>query len=326
MIVFTSTEFTKKLKHIAGDLNTAYQNVYPYNLGYRHSDGHYSFDCWNLIKSLIWGWHESDTIGYFAAPNFKTGLGDWDGETILKHCTDVTTNFASITPGEYLVNAGITHAGTYVGDFTANGKTYNVIECTPAFGGGVVRSYVDAKGRRLSCKGGYQETSWTQHGKLPWVDYKDEKKQQTVTICVYDDINKQWLAEVHNTTTTADYAGIFGSDVDNVMIRLDGGTVKYKVHTWKGDAAEKYPNAGKWLEAVTGYNKNDSEKGFAGDNTPIDAICISASKELLYRAHLRKSGEWLEWVSSKNANEKDAENGYAGIIGLPIDALEIKLK
>ena len=149
-----------------------------------------------------------------------------------------------------------------------------------------------------------------------------------VTISVYEDIDRLWLAQVNNTTISPDYAGIFGHDVDNVMLKItNGGSVKYRVHTWKGDASEKYPNAGKWLPAVTGYNRNDYNNGYAGDNTPIDGFCIeSASKEVMYRVHLRKSGEWLPWVSSKKGNINDATNGFAGIIGLPIDAIEVKFK
>lgn len=149
----------------------------------------------------------------------------------------------------------------------------------------------------------------------------------TVKIAAYDDLNKKWLPEVTNTTSASDYAGIYGSDIDNVMLKLSSGSVKYRVHTWSGDSSEKYPNAGKWLPSVTGYNKNDSNNGYAGDNTPIDGFCIeSAGKEIMYRAHMRKSGEWLPWVSSKKGNINDANAGFAGIIGMPIDAIEVKLK
>ena len=176
-IVMTSAQFVKKLKHIATDLNTFYKNVFPYNLGYYHEDGRWSWDCWNLVKSLIWGWEENETVGYYAKQDPTTGLGDWDGETILAHCTDVSVNFNKLTAGEYLVNAGITHAGVYVGDHTIKGKTYNVIEATPAFGGGVVWSYCDNKGNRFAYKDSQiRNNAWTQHGKLPWIKYKEVKE------------------------------------------------------------------------------------------------------------------------------------------------------
>ena len=40
-----------------------------------------------------------------------------------------------------------------------------------------------------------------------------------------------------------------------------------------------------------------------------------------YRAHLRKENKWLPWVTGYSVS--DAENGYAGIIGHPIDAIQI---
>lgn len=183
-----------------------------------------------------------------------------------------------------------------------------------------------------NCPGAYFKS------KLPYIQEQVNKKLGnvtpdtptsgvTVTIAAYDDIHKAWLPEVVNTTSTSDYAGIYGSDVDNVMIKLSKGTIKYRVHTWSGDSHEKYSNAGKWLPVVTGYNRNDYNNGYAGDNTPIDGLCVeSSSKEVLYRVHLRKSGEWLPWVSSKNANINNSDTGFAGIIGMPIDAIEIKLK
>ena len=51
-IVYTSRQFCDILKHIATQLNTKYDNHFPRNLGYNYGGG-YSWDCWNLPKSLI---------------------------------------------------------------------------------------------------------------------------------------------------------------------------------------------------------------------------------------------------------------------------------
>ena len=44
--------------------------------------------------------------------------------------------------------------------------------------------------------------------------------------------------------------------------------------------------------------------------------------KIYYRVHLRRSGKWLPWVTGYS--EKDGNNGYAGILGQEIDAIQIK--
>ena len=87
---------------------------------------------------------------------------------------------------------------------------------------------------------------------------------------------------------------------------------------WKGDAYEKYPDS-RWLPEVK--NRTD----YAGKaHRPIDAFILKSDKPAAYRVHLRKEKIWLPWVKTANANYNDKENGYAGMIGSPIDAIQIK--
>lgn len=125
-----------------------------------------------------------------------------------------------------------------------------------------------------------------------------------ITYQTWDDVKNKWLPNVINDS---DYAGIFGHDVCCVYANLDRGNVYYKVH-YKG---------GKWLPEVK--NRND----YAGIyNKPIDGFMIKGDKPLRYRVHLRKQNRWLPWVTGYN--QKDKNNGYAGILGQEIDAIQIK--
>lgn len=125
-----------------------------------------------------------------------------------------------------------------------------------------------------------------------------------ITYQTWDDVKNKWLPNVINDS---DYAGIFGHDVCCVYANLDYGNVYYKVH-YKG---------GKWLPEVK--NRND----YAGIyNKPIDGFMIKGDKPLKYRVHLRKQNRWLPWVTGYNQNDKN--NGYAGILGQEIDAIQIK--
>lgn len=167
----TSEEMVNEVKHICFDLPTKYNNSWPYNLGYNHG-AWWSWDCWNFYpKTLVWGWNENIPVGSYQAKNLSTGLGDWNGWTILQCCSGISRDFKSLVPAEFLLTEKKDHAGCYVGEFTLGGKVYNVIECTTAFGRGVVKSYVDENGNRYSCKNGNRNGRWNWHGKLPWLDY-----------------------------------------------------------------------------------------------------------------------------------------------------------
>ena len=137
---------------------------------------------------------------------------------------------------------------------------------------------------------------------------KAASKKITVTYRVWDDVKNAWLPVVHDNT---DYAGIFGHDVCAVYIDLSYGDVWYQVHT-KG---------GKWLGEVK--NLEDYAGIF---NKPIDGIRIKTNtgKKVHYRVHLRKQKRWLGWVTGYNTN--DAKNGYAGILGQEIDAIQVYVK
>lgn len=126
---------------------------------------------------------------------------------------------------------------------------------------------------------------------------------------VWDDVKNKWLPNVKNDS---DYAGIFSHDVCAVYANLSQGNITYSVHA-KG--------AKKWYSAVT------NRKDYAGIfNKPIDGIMIKTDtgKKIKYRVHLHKTKEWLPWVTGYN--QKDNQNGYAGVLGQEIDAIQIMIE
>ena len=172
-IAMTAKEYVEKLMHIVS-LETEYNNKYPKNLGYYNSNGKFSWDCWNLTpKTMIWGWEEKREVGYYCPNKPKYGLGDWGGSYILSCCTEVSSDFSKLTPGEYLLTPKGDHAGAYIGEYIIDGKCINVIECTESWKTKkVTYSYVSSTGLRYHWKDGAQApTRWGKHGKLPWIDY-----------------------------------------------------------------------------------------------------------------------------------------------------------
>lgn len=144
-------EFVQKLEVLAV-APSYYSNKYPNNLGYVHSDGRRSFDCWNLIKAILNGYDvTNNTVGYYQKDLSKTGDTDING--LINQCTVISTDFTKIAPGAILKYTGGTHAGVYVGDHVIDGKTYNVIECTSAWEKKVLYSWLDPDGTRRHYKG-----------------------------------------------------------------------------------------------------------------------------------------------------------------------------
>lgn len=312
-------DWIKGLKHLAMDRVTYYDNSFPSNCGEINPDGSISFDCIGLVKSTI---NEPDICyktspaGYYVRPGQiipdTTELG------ILNLCSGVEWGrFSHILKGSYLFMSG--HAGIFCGSFM-DGQECNVIECTTDFGTpGVTTSWIDiSTGRRYDHKGGTEWRSWEAFGNLTnYIDYgsgptpkptKAEFKYQ-----VWDDMGERWLPNVVNDE---DYAGEFGSDVDCVYVSCNNGNVRYAVHCWGGDQYEHY-SRNQWLPEVK--NREDYAGLF---NQPIDAFILKSDVPAKYRAHLRKGGHWLEWVSTKDSAYSNPD-GYAGIYGEPIDAIEI---
>lgn len=73
---------------------------------------------------------------------------------------------------------------------------------------------------------------------------------------------------------------------------------------------------GEWLPTVKGLS---DFAGIAGE--AISGIAIKVSKgKVKYRVHT-KGGKWLNWVTGFNL--EDDVNGYAGILGVEIDAVQV---
>ena len=156
----------------------------------------------------------------------------------------------------------------------------------------------------LVARGGLKKKEETKPTPAP----KPTPEKISVIYQVWEDVGNRWLPEVTDLT---DYAGLYGKDVCCVYARLTNGNIYYKVH-YKG---------GKWLPEVK--NRED----YAGlRNKPIDGLMMrtDTGKTIKYAVHLRSSNRWLPFVSGYN--EKDANNGYAGILGQEIDGIKIYIE
>ena len=126
------------------------------------------------------------------------------------------------------------------------------------------------------------------------------------------------LPFVRNLT---DFAGIQGKRITDVAIKVDKGSVKYRVHViGRG-----------WLPYVTGCNWKDHNNGYAGTGQPIDAIEVYyntpadyAAKYGYQKAQYRVSpvnGAYWSWQYDNETG--NGQDGYAGAFGQAIDRFQL---
>lgn len=141
--------------YTASKINSVFAHLYDKNPPV------WGFDCIGLIKGVLWGWEGDTSKTYGGAVYASNGVPDISADATIEKCSDVSTDFSSISVGEFLWLKG--HCGIYIG----NGQ---VVESTPAWKNGV--QITDLKAR-----------NWLRHGKLPWVEYSvKEEVKNTVSI------------------------------------------------------------------------------------------------------------------------------------------------
>lgn len=112
------------------------------------------------------------------------------------------------------------------------------------------------------------------------------------------------------------------SDIANKVNKLLGvETVAVNTHVAPKVTYRAY--AGKWWSEIVNYNTKDAN-GYAGvqGKSMTSLVAKSNVGTLRYRVHLKGKG-WLGWISQYNI--KDAINGYAGVKGKEIDAVQMTL-
>jgi hypothetical protein len=186
-IVMTANNFVNIAKDIANNkktlyvyacfgapMNAANKKRYTNNNSYNKqasrknkimnaSSNTFGFDCVCLLKGILWGWNGNVNATYGGAKHASNGVADVNADTMYKsYCYDRSTNFSNIIPGEFVWMSG--HIGVYIG----NGL---VVECTPIWKDGVQITALANLGK----KAGYNNRTWSGHGKSIYLDYSGAK-------------------------------------------------------------------------------------------------------------------------------------------------------
>lgn len=246
----------------------------------------FGFDCVCLIKGILWGWEGDESRIYGGAGYAINGVPDIDAGEMFDKCTEASSDFSKVMPGEVVWMPG--HIGIYIGDGLA-------VEATPIWEDGVQVTAVANMGN----KEGHNARTWTSHGKLPYIDYSDQDEPKPeVTYQVY--AGGRWLRPV--TGSRDCYAGVFGKAISGLRVKLSNG------------------------KNVAVWSHIGSKKGLISLLPVTEWDCIAMKAEgcqLKYRVHVL-GGSWLPWVTGCDIGDK--VNGYAGVLGKSIDAVQIDVE
>lgn len=182
--VFTSQEFIKKLKWLVNDV----PNVYHSGKGWStlNNKNKWQFDCVLSVKCILWGFKADKKLFRGGTIYESNGVEDFTCNGALNLCSDVSTDFTHLTPGEYLCMKGTkyNHTGIYLGN-------NQVFEDTTGWDTNkAIISNINSKGER-SYKGS-KSLRWTYHGKLKYIDYSDQKQPINQVKLLQSKLNEQF--------------------------------------------------------------------------------------------------------------------------------------
>lgn len=122
-----------------------------------------------------------------------------------------------------------------------------------------------------------------------------------------------WLPEVKNSE---DYAGWENSPITGLAIRVDKGSIKYRVHI-KG---------GNWLPYVTGYDVNNFENGYAGDGRIVDAVEVYYYTPDSIRPYKKAKYKVNNYDWQYDNEKTNGQDGYAGVYGVTATKFQIVIE
>lgn len=122
-----------------------------------------------------------------------------------------------------------------------------------------------------------------------------------------------WLPEVKNLE---DYAGYENSPITDVAIRVDKGSIKYRVS----------PKGKDFLPYVTGYNTNDSKNGYAGNGTPIDRVEVYYYTPNDIRPYKKAKYKVNNYPWQYDNEKTNGQDGYAGARGVNVTKFQITIE
>ena len=159
--------------------------------------------------------------------------------------------------------------------------------------------------------GVYANLNWFNN----YLDYDKLKKKYSIWLAQYNSVN-ELNCDIWQNSSTGKING-YGGNIDTNVIFNDSVFSKSESKVEKPTLTYRVYADGKWYNEVKGLSNVAGRKKQA-----ISAVAVKVSKgNIKYRVHLL-NGDWLPWVDGYDIN--DSNNGYAGIKGKVIDAIQVE--
>ena len=160
--------------------------------------------------------------------------------------------------------------------------------------------------------GVYANLNWFNN----YLDYDKLKKKYSIWLAQYNSVN-ELNCDIWQNSSTGRVSGYNGRLDTNVIYNEDIFSGKSDTKVEKPTLTYRVYADGKWYNEVKGLSNVAGRKKQA-----ISAIALKVSRgKIRYRVHLL-NGDWLPWVDGYDIN--DSNNGYAGIKGKVIDAIQVE--
>ena len=159
--------------------------------------------------------------------------------------------------------------------------------------------------------GVYANLNWFNN----YLDYNKLKSKYSIWLAQYNSENELSCDIWQNSSMgkVSGYSGNIDTNViynDNIFGKSESKAAKPTL-TYRVYADNRWYNEVKGLSNIAGRKKQ-----------AISAVAVKVSKgDIKYRVHLL-NGDWLDWVDGYDIN--DSNNGYAGILGKVIDAIQVE--
>lgn len=299
--VFTSDKFIEKLKHVAS-LPTTYYSVSG-GAWASWNGWSWNFDCVILVKALLWGWCEDKNKAHGGAIYLSNGVPDVNADGMIQQCYDVSNDFNNISRGELLWMNG--HVGIYIGD-------RKVIECTAAWEGKVLYSDIGYDGKRS--RNGIQIGYWQRHGKLPYIEYVNTPSEDK-KVNVYYQVETKEDGILPMVKNLEDYAGWKNHAIIYLAMKVDNGTIKYRITTVSG----------KTLDWITRCDIKDHNLGCAGNGEPIATVEVYYYTPNNIRPYKKAKYKVNDYDWQYDLETSNGQDGYAGAKGVVATKFQIEI-
>lgn len=124
-----------------------------------------------------------------------------------------------------------------------------------------------------------------------------------------------WLKEVKNLE---DYAGWENSPITGIAIRVNKGSIRYRVHIKEiRDNNGNIIVKGRWLPYVTDYNIKDKINGYAGNGNIIDCVECYYYTPNDIRPYKKAKYKINNYPYQYDNEKTKGQDGYAGVMGVP---------